>query len=232
MKKLLTVLVLCFGLIHANDIIHVQTFPWMTVSYIGEATVFNTTCDKLEYEDPFYHAQGDTSEFLKVMEYIPNEKTGELYSIIFSMGEAGNSRYEFYREGNAVKLAYVIHCDHLEFLGNGKIIARGSMNEMFIRSRVFQLNKYSMKEKPQPYYSINMKSVAEKDFKIYLNKNPKIVIDEIKKNDVLDVLLAEFKENYKYYLIRSKRGLCGWIRIDKGTWIDQSPIKDIYCHGD
>ena len=232
MKRIIPMLLCAFMFLYANDVIHLVSFPWMTVTYHGEAKVYNTTFDKLDYNDPFYHAQGDTSENIKVMEYVIDDKTGELYTIIFSMGESGNSRYEFYLEGEFVKPVFVVHTDHLEFLGKGRIIATGSMNEMFNRTQIFQKNKSTFKELKQPFYAINISSIAQKDFDIYVKKNSSIITDHIQKGDEVIVLLAEYKKNYHSYLVKSQRGISGWVNIENGIWIDESPIRDIYFHGD
>lgn len=232
MKRIILIILCSFLFLYADDVIHLVSFPWMTVSYLGEAKVFNTTFDNLDYNDPFYHAQGDTSDNIKVMEYVIDDKTGELYSIIFSMGESGDSRYEFYLEGEFLNPVFVVHTDHLEFLGKGKIIARGSMNEMFNRAQIFQKRRSTFKELKQAFYAININSVAQKDFDIYLKKNSSIITDHIQKGDEINVLLAEFKQNYNYYLVQSQRGISGWVKIENGIWIDESPIRDIYFHGD
>ncbi len=234
MKKYALIAIFLTAVLSAqeNHLIEIKPYPWMKVSYTGVATVFNTTCDKLPYEDPFYYAQGDTTGFIKVMEYVANHEDGELYSILFTMGESGDAKYLFYREGVFHEPAFVLHTDHLSFSGTGIIIARGSMNEMFSRSQIYYLKNGRIKEKKQPFYGINIHSQARKDFFIYETKRQKRAVTTIHKGENVSVLLAEFDEEYCYYLIQSVLGLTGWIRIEQGIWIDETPIKDLYFHGD
>jgi hypothetical protein len=232
MKKLLVLIIIITSVLWAKGLVEIASFPWLNVTYEGEAKVFNTSCDRLEYNDPFYHAQGDTSAYIKVMEYIPDSQAGDVYSILFYMGEGGISRYEFYLEGECVTPAFVLFADHLHFKGEGLVVAQGSMNEMFNRSRLFRINKGVIKEQKQPFYAVNIASIAKKDFDIYQSKFMNKVIDHVNADDEVYVLLSEFRQNYVYYLLRSKRGLCGWIKIEQGTWVDETPIKDLYYHGD
>jgi len=230
--KILLVCFLSLSLLVAASVIEIAPYPWLKVSYTGEAKVFNTSCEKLNYEDPFYHAQGDTLSYIKIMEYIPNEFDNDLYSILFSIGESGDSRYEFYLEGEFQVPAFILHTDHLDFLGKGIVVARGSMNEMFMRSRKFEIKNGRIKELIQPFYAVDLQSEATKDFDIFLTKRLKKVIEHVEQGDKISVLVAEFKDKYTYYLVRSELGLTGWIKINQGLWVDETPIKDLYYHGD
>ena len=230
--KILCVCLLSLSFLFAEKIIEIAPYPWLKVTYTGDAKIFNTSCEKLSYEDPFYHAQGDTSSYIKVMEYIPNELDSDLYSILFSIGESGDSRYEFYLEGEFQTPAFILHTDHLDFLGEGILVARGSMNEMFMRSRKYEIDNGKIKELKQPFYSVDIQSEATKDFDLFLTKRFKHVIDHVSKGDKVSVLVAEFKNKYAYYLVRSELGLIGWVKINQGLWVDETPIKDLYYHGD
>lgn len=235
MKKTIKILLTCvltLGLLFASNIIEIAPYPWLKVSYIGEAKIFNTSCEKLAYEDPFYHAQGDTSSYIKVMEYVPNENDNDLYSILFSIGESGDSRYEFYLEGEFQMPVFILHTDHLDFLGDGILVARGSMNQMFMRSRKYKISNAKIKELKQPFYTVDIQSEATKNFDIYMTKRLSKVIDHIGKGDKVSVLVAEFKDKYDYYLVRSELGLTGWVKINQGLWVDETPIRDLYYHGD
>lgn len=216
----------------AKTTVSIATFPWMEVSFEGEATVYNKSLDQLEYEDPFYHFQGDTSSYIKVLDIVPDQRTGNLYSVLFKMGEGGYSRYEFYLEGECVTPAFTLFTDHLDFLGNGRLIARGSMNQMFPISRQYMIANGRVKELKQPFYAVDIKSKAIRDFDIFLTKRMVQIVDHVKKDDQVTVLLSEFKNRYVYYLVRSDLGLTGWIRVEFETWVDQTPIKDLYFHGD
>ncbi|MEA2077625.1 MAG: hypothetical protein U9O95_06360 [Candidatus Marinimicrobia bacterium] len=230
--KILFILLLVSNTLFAKGTIELAPYPWLKVNYENEAKIFNTTCEKLDYDDPFYHAQGDTSSYVKVLEIFPDESSTDFYSILFSIGEGGNSRYEFYLEGEFVTPAFIIYADHLDFLGNGIVVARGSMNEMFMRSRKFKISENKIIELKQPFYAVDIQSEANRNFNIFMTKRMKKVIGNVKKGDEISVLIAEFKNKYVYYLIRSKLGLTGWIKINQGTWVDETPIKDLYYHGD
>ena len=214
------------------SVISIAPYPWFKVHYTGEAKIFNTSCDKLSRDDPFYFSQGDTTGFIKVMEYVPDTSDGELYSILFSIGESGNSHYLFYREGEFDQPAFILYTDHLYFSGDGVIIARGSMNEMFMRSRKYLLKNGHIREVKQPFYSVNIQSYAIRDFPVYDSKRQKRIITHVNKGEDVHVLLTEFKETYSHYLIKTVSGLTGWIRVEKGIWVDETPIKDLYYHGD
>jgi hypothetical protein len=204
----------------------------MKVSFDGDATVYNTSLDKLEYEDPFYHFQGDTTSYIKVLDIVPDVMAGDQYSVLFYMGEGGYSQYEFYLENDCVTPAFTLYCDHLDFLGNGYLIARGSMNRMFPISRKYKISNGRVREIKQPFYAVNIQSEATRDFDIYLNKNTNRIVAHIEEGDPVTVLLAEFKKKHVYYLVRSSLGLTGWVRIEQETWVDETPVKDLYFHGD
>ena len=216
---------------HAG-VISMASYPWIKVHYTGTANVFNTTCDMLSRDDPFYYAQGDTTGFIKVMEYVPDANEGTLYSILFSMGESGDAHYLFYREGAFDQPAFILFCDHLYLSGDGVIVAKGIMNEMFERSRKYELKNGTVREIPQPFYGVDLHSYATRDFNVYGNKRLRHVVTNVKKGEDVHVLLAEFKDPYSYYLIRTESGLTGWIRVEKGIWVDETPIKELYYHGD
>ncbi len=233
MKKRLAVLLFAgTGMLFAGDLISLAPYPWMTVGYSGNALVFNTSCDKLPYDDPFYHAQGDTTGFIKVMEYVPDAATGDLYSILFSMGESGDSQYLFFLEGEFRNPAFILHADHLTFSGDGLVIARGSTNQMFTRSRKFRIDRGKIREMPQPFYAVDLESQATRDFPVFESKKMKKILTEVHRGEALTVLAAEFKPEYRYYLIRTSLGLCGWIRVEREVWVDETPVKDLYYHGD
>ncbi|MDD3716648.1 MAG: hypothetical protein PHX07_02180 [Candidatus Marinimicrobia bacterium] len=215
-----------------EEMISLSPYPWMKVTYEGEARVYNSRLDKLPRTDPFYHAQGDTGHFIKVLEYIPDSADGDRYSILFSMGESGDSQYLFYREGSFDEPHFILHCDHLHFRGDGILIAQASTNRMFPQSQKYALQKGRIRELPQPFYAIGLESVAMRDLEIYAGKRMEKVIDTVREGEKVTILAAEFKENPERYLIRNARGLCGWIRIPHGVWVDETPVRDIYYHGD
>lgn len=231
-KGIILLLISIATLVYAEEIISITDFPSLTVSYEGKAKVFNKTLDKLEYDDPFYHAEGDKLPYIKVLEIIPDEHQEDLYSIIFHMGEAGISSYEFYLEGEFVTPAFILYTDHLDFAGDGVITTRGSMNQMFTISKKYRLSKGQIKEIAQPFYAVDIESTATRGFDIFKTKRMKRSVDTIEKDENLKVILAEFKKNHVYYLLRSDRGLTGWIKIEQGTMVDETPIKDLYFHGD
>ncbi|MDD3966136.1 MAG: hypothetical protein WC372_06790 [Candidatus Neomarinimicrobiota bacterium] len=229
----LLILVLIFlAPLAGSEVISLSPYPWIKVSYTGEAKVFNSSCDKLPFDDPFYYAQGDTGRFIKVMEYVPNESDADCYSILFTMGESGDAQYLFYLEGRFDEPLFVLHTDHLHFRGEGILIAEGSMNRMFLQSQKYALQKGRIRELPQPFYAIGLESVAMRDLEIYAGKRMEKVIDTVREGEKVTILAAEFKENPERYLIRNARGLCGWIRIPHGVWVDETPVRDIYYHGD
>ncbi|MBW6458383.1 MAG: SH3 domain-containing protein [FCB group bacterium] len=230
-KRMVLLAILFFTICHAA-VISIASYPWLKVYYTGTAKIFNTTCDKLSRDDPFYYAQGDTTGFIKVMEYVPDADEGTLYSILFSIGESGDAHYLFYREGAFDEPVFIIFCDHLYFSGDGMIVAKGIMNEMFERSRKYELKNGKIKEISQPFYGVNMLSYATRDFDIYQTKRLKRPLASVQKGEDVQVLIAEFKDPYSFYLIRTVSGLTGWVRIEKGIWIDETPIKDLYYHGD
>jgi hypothetical protein len=234
MQKRFMIIILAFLFVipACASVISIAPYPWFKVHYTGDAKIFNTSCDKLPRDDPFYFSQGDTTGFIKVMEYIPDIPDGDLYSILFSVGESGDPHYLFYREGEFEEPAFILYTDHLYFSGDGVIIARGSMNEMFMRSRKYLLKNGRVREVRQPFYSVDIRSYATRDFPVYDTKRQKRIVIHVNRGEEVHVLLTEFKDNYSNYLIKTTSGLTGWIRLEKGIWIDETPIKDLYYHGD
>ncbi|MFA6618087.1 MAG: hypothetical protein WCT23_03345 [Candidatus Neomarinimicrobiota bacterium] len=235
MKKSLKITVILFvtlSLMLANKTINIAGFPYMKVSYSGEAEVYNIPCEKLSQQDPFYRAPDYYSSCIKVLECVLNKNDADTISILFSIGEAGVSWYDFYAKGDYNTPIFKLYGDNLDILGEGMIVVTGSLNEMFKRSRAYKVQSGKIKEIEQPYYLVNVKSIAKKDFNIYQNKRLKKVIDQVSKDEKVNVLVADFKKNYNYYLLGTERGLSGWIKIDKETWVDETPIRDIYYHGD
>lgn len=216
----------------ASEKVPISGFPTMEVSYFGDAEVFNVSCDKLSHDDPFYRATSNYTQCIKVMECILNEEAGDTYSILFTIGEGGVSWYDFYLEGEYDKAAFVIYSDDLDILRDGIIIATGSVGEMYRRSRAYKVKSSKIEEIEQAFYAINIQSIANNDFKIFKSKRLRKTVDCVKKDEIVTVLASEFKDEYNYYLIKSARGLCGWIEIAKGIEVDRSPLKNIYYHGD
>lgn len=230
--KSLFSLLLIASLLSAQESFSLSPYPWMKVSYTGEAAVINTICAKLHPDDPFYHSNGDSANFVRVMDYVPDARDGQRYSILFSMGESADPRYIFYRQGEYAEPAFILHSDHLHFPGDGVIIACGSINEMFSLSRKYRLNRGRLQEEKQPFYAVKLSSIAVRDFDIFRSKRLRNIVAHIGVGEEVIVLLTEFDKNYEYYLIRNKTGLCGWIRVEPGTWVDETPIRDLYYHGD
>ncbi len=71
-----------------------------------------------------------------------------------------------------------------------------------------------------------------KDFTIFKTPKMKNSIANIRKGEKLTVLLVDYNENYSKYLIKSDLGLLGWTKIKQGLWVDETPIRDLYYHGD
>lgn len=231
-RRLIFTALIMFIQLSANEYFSLSAYPWMKISYTGEANVINRFCSVLPADDPFYHESGDSANFIRVMDYVPDEQNGQLYNILFSMGESADSRYIFYKAGEYHEPAFVIHTDHLHFRGRGEIIATGSVNEMFTISRKYKLKRGKIRELRQPFYAVDVRSRAVKDFDIYQSRRLRNNVTKIHQGEKLTVLAAEFDKRYEYYLIRSDTGLCGWIRIEPGTWVDETPIQDLYYHGD
>lgn len=232
-KTLITaVLFIAVNTVFSADTISLVHYPWIKIHYEGDAEIFNSTCDRLPADDPFYRSRGDSAKFIKIMEYVPGNGCDDRYSILFSMGESADPRYYFYRNNEVAEEAFSIHTVDLYLKDGGVIIAQGAVNEMFTLSRKFLLKNGKIKEIKQPFYAVNLQSKATEDFPIYRTKRRRRVITTVRKDEEISVLLTEFDEDYRYYLIRSFNGLCGWIKVEKGVWVNNTPIKDLYYHGD
>ena len=214
----------------ARTSVSIAEYPSLTVSFDGKASVYNTPVNKLDKNDPFY--QDQTSSAVKVLDIVLDSGSGDTYTVLFRLGEGGYVRYEFYRNGAYEAPSFVLDCDHLDFLGDGYLITLGAMNQMFPISKKFKISNGRVREVKQPYYAVNIKSKATRDIDIYANKSMKRVIAHIKKGDDVTVLLTEFKKKHVYYLLRSDQGLTGWIRVEWETWVNETPIENLYFHGD
>ncbi|MDZ7795967.1 MAG: hypothetical protein U5N56_02505 [Candidatus Marinimicrobia bacterium] len=234
MRKILIGIVLFIAVrtVFSADTLSLVHYPWIKIHYEGDAEIINKTCDRLPQDDPFYRSRGDSAKFIKVMEYVPGNGYGDRYSILFSMGESADPRYYFYRNNETLEEAFSIHTVDLYLKNGGVIIARGSVNEMFTLSRKFLFKKGKIKEIKQPFYAVDLQSSATGDFPVYRTKRLRRAVTTVRKGEEISVLLTEFDENYRYYLIRSSTGLCGWIKVEKGVWVNNTPIKDLYYHGD
>ncbi|MDZ7822115.1 MAG: hypothetical protein U5N26_10065 [Candidatus Marinimicrobia bacterium] len=207
-------------------------YPWVKVYHEGKAGVFNRSCGQLPEKDPFHASQGDRATMIKVMDYVPDSTQGENYSILFSMGESADPHFLFFPGGETGTAAFSIPADHLHLKGNGVIIARGSVNEMFTVNRKYLLENGRVREIKQPFYAVNLQSRTLESFPVYRSRRLRHTVTTVSAGENVNVLLAEFRDDYRYYLIRSESGLCGWIKVKKGVWINDTPIKDLYFHGD
>ncbi len=232
MKKRIIFLLLFLVPLLGEEVISLSPYPWIKVHYEGEAVVFNKTCDKLSSTDPFYRMREDENNFIKVMEYVPNAKDGESYTILFSMGESADPQFHFYSEGNREQPRFIFYSDKLYFGGEGTLTVSSSTNRMFAQPRKYYLHKGKIREQAQQYFAIGIESIALRDLQIFADKKLRKLIDSVRKGEQVFVLAAEFKEKPELYLIRGERGLCGWLRIPHGIWMDESPIRNIYYNGD
>ena len=193
LKNIIILLLCLFLFVSAKTSIAIKTFPWIRVSFEGDATVYNNSFDQLKYEDPFFHFQGDTSSYIKVLDIVPDIMSGERYSVLFHMGEGGYARFEFYLDGEWITPAFTVTADHLEFLGNGMLLAGSAMNQMFSINKKYRISNGRIREVKQPFYAVDLKSIATRDFDIFLSKRRVKIIDHVSKDENVSVLLSDFK---------------------------------------
>lgn len=105
-----------------------------------------------------------------------------------------------------------------KFLGDGTVLV-GDWMGFWVKSEKYILNqrKRTLQLLPQEFYFVNVKAKVKDKFPIYKTKNGREVVEEVKPNDNILILLCDLSsKSYRdqNYLIKTQTNLCGWAKLE------------------
>lgn len=166
---------------------------------------------------------------IRLLETNFKPESDERYIIDFCEGASWDPMFEIYRlEDNKLTRIGIVGGLEITIPSNGYFYVSGHTDNMFNKRRKFTTDDGKIKEIRQPFYYVGLDSKAMKDIDIYSDINMSTVIEHIKKDTSVKVLVNYNKD---YYLIKTKFGLTGWIKIPFGSK-GESELKGIYFAGD
>lgn len=147
--------------------------------------------------------------------------------IQYSSGASDDPTFTFY--WNEGKKSFDIQGKKLNYAGEGVFLISGHTNNMFDTKRKIVFDGRNFKEIHQPFYAIDITSVALIEGTAHQTANDKsLSVFSFKKGEELKILGSDQKQ--EYFLIKNKDGLTGWVHIS----FTQRPtfFKEIYYAGD
>jgi len=162
-----------------------------------------------------------------------NSVIKDTLTIAFSFGMSMDPEFIFFNASH--KIIARIYALELYMQSNGTIYSSGHTNNMFDKKRKFELKTDTILEVIQPFYYVGLTTTTTTtdQLTLYTSQTGKDVVAIIPKNYEIEVLLAEFGKgnfsNEKYYLIKTKFGLTGWLRVDD---TNNTKVKELFFAGD
>ena len=234
MKNALILLLLCFFSI---KIIAQELFPdlkytnidsYITLGYIPDFELDSTLCNELDKTDHYYCEDPDEL-FKKVGTYKLSKST--TLALYYTEGPSGDPAIYIVKNNKEEVLS--VQGTGFHFKGK-TIYVDGCSNTLFDVKRKFIYENGIYREVKQPFYYVNITGTLNRDITIFQTKNLSKPVAFLPKGYSIDVVLSEFgKEDDRtdYFLIKTKFGLLGWIKLEMGDWYG-GLLDNLYFCGD
>jgi hypothetical protein len=192
--------------------------------------LINKKCINLPISD-FFHCDNEEMEVAYKLVMFKNTSIKDSITIMFTFGMSMDPEFIFVdNKHNVIGRIYALE---LYLHANGSIYSSGHTNNMFDKRRKFELKSDTILEVIQPFYYIGLKTVTLEPLTLYASQTSKEVVAVIPKDYEIEVVLAEFKRgefvSEKYFLIKTKFGLIGWINIEGSN---NPKVKGVFFAGD
>ncbi len=198
------------------------------------ATVINKYCKDLPKSDPFYISSEDYDDGrIIVLQMKIGEKDPQALTVLYSDGPSDDPEFIF-AKSNGEQIETLGGLE-LYLPGNGYVYTTGHTNTSFNKRSKFSFNGAKFIEIKQPFYYVGLKTQTTKAITLYADKSQKDVVGSVPINTEVEVLLAEYSQNFggtEYFLVKTPFGLVGWIGFTTYNLIEGTPFKGIYFAGD
>jgi hypothetical protein len=202
------------------------------ISYDTKVTTFyNTPSHLLKKTDPAYTNEFEETGGILVAKYKSTIFKDSLH-IIFDMGASDDPNFLIYTKDK--KRLFQIYCLQLCINANGTIYTAGHTNNMYNCKRKFQLQKDKIVEVKQPFNYVGVKGITKKAIVLYQDKVGSDIVANVSQNSEIEILLAPAADNDqldKLFLVKTKFGLVGWLRIAENE-IFGAIIEELFFAGD
>ncbi|MDA8084891.1 MAG: hypothetical protein M0024_14635 [Nitrospiraceae bacterium] len=161
--------------------------------------------------------------------------THDVYVIDYNAGPSGDPKFIIYRKiDHALKKLASIPGDNLIIPGDGNVYVSGESDDFFDRRRKYVLSEGTLKEVPQPYYYVGLRTRNVKPLNIYSDRDYQIKVTHLPAGSEIEVLVASLRKQFEYdFLIKSPYGLTGWVTVEgQDGMCGTESIKGICFHGD
>jgi len=219
-----------------------ESFNWLTpinVDYmtgIGNIRVLynkqiTTVLNQKAPLDPYEEDGFDTT---MVIETKLDSKSNDHYIIRYFEGLSADPVFTIFKKTKE-GLVEMKNLGGTEIIipGNGNIYTSGHTNSMFNERRKFVLTPEGIKEVPQPFLYVGIKTEIRKPITIYSTRALKDAVATLPKGSTIEVLASE-KEK-RLYLVRTDFGLLGWYDASShkpAGYHKDNPIPGLYFKGD
>ncbi|MEO0897183.1 MAG: hypothetical protein AAFY71_12335 [Bacteroidota bacterium] len=209
------------------------TFPDLTYKNLGYPSYtfgympsnFNLEYKKLGLDSPI-----PDGEVTKLGSYQASSST--TLTLYFTTGASDDPELFMFDQNG--KRIFSVGGEGFHFKGRILYVS-GSSNHMFDQRRKFVYKDGTYKEVPQPYYYVGKKGKLKRAIKLYETKAMKNVVATLPKGYDIEIVMAEFEgEEYMpkdQYLVKTKFGLVGWIKIGQEDYFG-GLIPSLYMMGD
>lgn len=190
--------------------------------------LINKKCTDLPKSDFLWCEDDELEEFYKLGDF-KSDKLKHAITIGFTFGMSVDPEFILFNSKN--KIIGRVYAWNLYLNSNGVFYTSGHVNNFFDQKRKFEINGDTIIEIKQPFYHVGLKSTTKEQITLYSDKRGGEVVAVLPKNYEIEILLAEYGKNEmgaeRYFLVKTKFGLVGWINYESPT-----AIEGLYYAGD
>ena len=144
------------------------------------------------------------------------------YYVVFSLGPSMDPSFFFVRtDAKDEKDWQEVPATAIAIPGNGSIFAATRTNSYFTKRRKYTVSPDGLRELPQPYFSVGLKTRAIKPVTLYASPNERDVVAQLPAGHELEVVLTDDrqdKQSRTCFLVKTPMGLLGWVWVPSSQY--------------
>jgi hypothetical protein len=180
-----------------------------------------------------YTSEAPPSEDLVVAKVRLKADEPRRYYLVFTEGPSAD--YAFYlmdeKTGDQTEEA---PGEHLALPGDGFLYLWNRSDSTFPKRRLFAMREGKLAETHQPFFYVGLQTKTLAPVTLYQSEGFKEAVTTLPAGAPVEVLLAHFGDEFQHdvpYLVRTRFGLVGWVRVPVAQ-MKSDLIEGLYYAGD
>jgi hypothetical protein len=192
-----------------------------TVAYQAKGTtIINKARKNLPATHPLHPTQDLSDDDVLLME--TSLGGAQRYYVVFSLGPSMDPSFYFVRTDAGDEASWQeIPGTAVAIPGNGFVYAATRTNSYFTKRRKYAVSPGGLRELPQPFYSVALKTRALKPITMYASPDEDAVVAQLPAGHALEVVLTDDKQDKQSrtcFLVKTPMGLLGWVWVPSSQY--------------